>query len=52
MTDKPKSSGARVNPIVQAAADQVANSKRRRKDLHSPCTGQLSLFDPKEGNRS
>ncbi|WP_280294949.1 hypothetical protein [Nocardia abscessus] len=43
----------RVNPVVQAAADQVADRKRRtRKDLDAPCRGQLSLFDPKQGDRS
>ncbi|MFI5535298.1 hypothetical protein ACIA5H_02800 [Nocardia sp. NPDC051900] len=42
-----------VNPIVQAASDQVTSRKRRpRKDLSAPCSGQLSLFDPKQGDQS
>jgi hypothetical protein len=42
-----------VNPIVQAASDQVTNRKRLpRKDIHAPCWGQLSLFDPKQGDQS
>ncbi|MFF0527781.1 hypothetical protein ACFYT3_05270 [Nocardia amikacinitolerans] len=53
MSTNPKPTARQVNPIVQAAADQVAKGKRGpRKNLHEPCRGQLSLFDPKEGNRS
>ncbi|WP_169813568.1 hypothetical protein [Nocardia lijiangensis] len=52
-TADPKSPDRQVNPIVQAAADQVAEGKRRpRKNLHEPCRGQLSLFDSKEGTWS
>ncbi|WP_157110938.1 MULTISPECIES: hypothetical protein [Nocardia] len=48
-----KPSASQVNPIVQAAADQV-KAKRRRpakaKDLPRwECRNQLSLFDPSEG---
>ncbi|MEV0344087.1 hypothetical protein AB0H49_34260 [Nocardia sp. NPDC050713] len=53
MTDTPKPAARQVNPIVQAAADQVTKAKRRpRKNLHEPCDGQMSLFDTKEGTRS
>ncbi|MFD8246939.1 hypothetical protein [Nocardia sp. NPDC059691] len=54
MTSNPETSGAPdVNPIVQAAADQVSSRKRRpRKDIHAPCSGQLSLFDPQQGDQS
>ncbi|MBV7704645.1 hypothetical protein NOVA_17885 [Nocardia nova] len=50
MTKRPAS---QVNPIVQAAADQVSKAKRRRpakaKDLPRwECRDQLSLFDPSE----
>ncbi|WP_330233952.1 hypothetical protein OHA40_16755 [Nocardia sp. NBC_00508] len=46
MTDSPKPAVPQVNPIVQAAADQVTGRKRRtRKDLHAPCWGQMTLFD-------
>jgi hypothetical protein len=42
-----------VNPIVQAASDQVTSRKRLpRKDIHAPCSGQLALFDPKQGDQS
>ncbi|MFE5288128.1 hypothetical protein ACFRAQ_24445 [Nocardia sp. NPDC056611] len=53
-----KQSASQVNPIVQAAADQVAKSKRPRKPAGKDiprtwtCEGQLSLFDPREGNQS
>lgn len=52
MSTKP--SASQVNPILQAAADQVSKSKRRRtpkaKDLPRwECRDQLSLFDPSEG---
>lgn len=44
----PEGEVPQVNPIVRAAADQVAKGKRnRRKNLHEPCTGQLGLFDVK-----
>ncbi|MEV0343179.1 hypothetical protein AB0H49_29585 [Nocardia sp. NPDC050713] len=46
MSTKPKPGAKQVNPIVQAAADQVAKGKRRAKNLHQPCEGQLPLFDP------
>ncbi|MFE3028152.1 hypothetical protein [Nocardia tengchongensis] len=52
-----KPSAPRVNPIVKAAADQVAKSKRRRKAAGKDiprtwtCEGQLSLFDPTEGTQ-
>jgi hypothetical protein len=50
MTEPTKPAATPVNPIVQAAADQVADDKRRsRKNLHAPCSGQLSLFDPSLG---
>ncbi|MGW5141848.1 hypothetical protein ACWEPH_22515 [Nocardia beijingensis] len=42
-----------VNPIVQAASDQVTDRKRgARKDIHAPCSGQLALFDPRPGERA
>ncbi|WP_157184349.1 hypothetical protein [Nocardia niigatensis] len=47
-----------VNPIVRAAADQVAKSKRRRKAAGKDiprtwiCEDQLSLFDSTEGTQS
>ncbi|MGW4330792.1 hypothetical protein ACWEKR_33520 [Nocardia sp. NPDC004573] len=34
-----------VNPVVAAAASQVRKG-RRSTDLHAPCRGQMSLFDP------
>ncbi|MEV0340569.1 hypothetical protein AB0H49_16195 [Nocardia sp. NPDC050713] len=48
MRTNPKPAAKQVNPIVQAAADQVAKGKRRRpgKNLHEPCRDQLALFDP------
>ncbi|MGW4739008.1 hypothetical protein [Nocardia xishanensis] len=47
MSTNPKPAAKQVNPIVRAAADQVAKGKRRpRKNLHEPCPGQLPLFDP------
>ncbi|MEU5761153.1 hypothetical protein [Nocardia sp. NPDC047648] len=50
MTEPTKPAASQVNPIVQAAADQVADDKRRaRKNLHAPCSGQLSLFDSSPG---
>ncbi|MFI2284533.1 hypothetical protein [Nocardia beijingensis] len=50
MTEPTKPAASRVNPIVQAAADEVADGKRRpRRDIHAPCAGQLSLFDPSTG---
>ncbi|MEU6829930.1 hypothetical protein ABZ894_14895 [Nocardia beijingensis] len=50
MTEQTKPTASRVNPIVQAAADQVTDGKRRpRRDIHAPCSGQLSLFDPSTG---
>jgi hypothetical protein len=49
MTKRPAS---QVNPIVQAAADQVTAKRRRTpkaKDLPRwECRDQLSLFDPSE----
>ncbi|MFE2995326.1 hypothetical protein ACFXG4_09990 [Nocardia sp. NPDC059246] len=56
-TSDRKASAPQVNPIVQAAADQVAKSKRRRKaagrDIPRTwtCEDQLSLFDPTEGTQ-
>jgi hypothetical protein len=42
-----------VNPIVQVASEQVTSRKRRpRKDLSAPCSGQLALFDPRQGDQS
>ncbi|WP_040827767.1 ASCH domain-containing protein [Nocardia jiangxiensis] len=48
----PEARAPQINPIVQAAAEQVANSKRRRartspaKDVpRCACRGQLSLFE-------
>lgn len=53
MTDAPNTEAGRVNPIVRAAAEQVSDRKRRaRKDIHAPCSGQLSLFDPRPGERA
>ncbi|MET8424384.1 hypothetical protein [Nocardia sp. NPDC004860] len=52
-----KPAAPQVNPIVRAAADQVAKSKRRRKAAGKDiprtwtCEGQLSLFDPTEGTQ-
>ncbi|WP_181064782.1 hypothetical protein [Nocardia nova] len=46
-----KSQAGQVNPIVQAAADRVRKSKRRKvKDLPAnwECPGQLGLFDESE----
>ncbi|WP_159930688.1 MULTISPECIES: hypothetical protein [Nocardia] len=42
----------RVNPVVAAAASQV-RKRRRSTDLHAPCRGQMTLFDPStlEANR-
>ncbi|MFG3621244.1 hypothetical protein [Nocardia sp. NPDC047654] len=42
----------RVNPVVAAAASQV-RKRRCSTDLHAPCRGQMSLFDPStmEANR-
>ncbi|WP_416562756.1 hypothetical protein [Nocardia testacea] len=38
------------NRIVVQAAEQVRRSSKRprrvHKDLHEPCTDQLTLFDP------
>ncbi|WP_081635750.1 hypothetical protein [Nocardia sp. BMG111209] len=57
MTDdsqSPKPAARQVNPMVQAAADQVQRSKNRpakRKAKELPrwtCRDQLSLFDPSE----
>ncbi|MFE7744878.1 hypothetical protein [Nocardia sp. NPDC057455] len=46
MSSRTKPAVSQVNPIVQAAADQVTARKRRaRKDLHAPCHGQMTLFD-------
>ncbi|WP_280508772.1 hypothetical protein [Nocardia flavorosea] len=49
MTEQPKRERREPNRIVVEAADQVHRSKRRRevrKNLHEPCTDQLTLFDP------
>ncbi|WP_433599131.1 hypothetical protein ACQPXH_26145 [Nocardia sp. CA-135953] len=47
MTSKPKTTAPQVNPIVAAAAASIRR-KRPNLELHAPCRGQLSLFDPKE----
>ncbi|MGY1867294.1 hypothetical protein ACW9HK_19570 [Nocardia gipuzkoensis] len=50
--DKSPARGRQANPIVTAAAEQVAKSKRRRtnskaRDLPRwECPDQLTLFDP------
>ncbi|MGW4330286.1 hypothetical protein ACWEKR_30905 [Nocardia sp. NPDC004573] len=52
MTDDPSTTHSRqANPIVTAAAEQVAKSKRRRtgkaRDLPRwECPDQMTLFDP------
>lgn len=46
-----KRSAPQVNPIVQAASDQVRKSKRRKaKELPTDwkCPGQPGLFDESE----
>ncbi|WP_019931514.1 hypothetical protein [Nocardia sp. BMG111209] len=50
---EPKPAARKVNPMVQAAADQVRRSKKKRptKARELPrwtCRDQLSLFDPSE----
>ncbi|WP_341684323.1 hypothetical protein REK76_06585 [Nocardia farcinica] len=49
MNSTSKPAAPQVNPIVRAAAEKVARTKRRTPtDLHAPCPDQLTLFDPKD----
>ncbi|WP_431956416.1 hypothetical protein [Nocardia lijiangensis] len=50
-TADPKPPDRKVNPIVVEAAARNRRKRRPRQNLHEPCPGQLSLFDPREGNR-
>jgi hypothetical protein len=47
MTETQKPARREPNRIVVQAAAQVRKRGRRvHKDLHEPCTDQLTLFDP------